>query len=1210
MSSGRGPGDRGNARPCGSRKCRPVSWTARVVLAAMALLAGAPASALDPERALSQYQLDVWQTEHGLPQNTVTAIVRTRDGNLWFGTYEGLVRFDGASFTVFDGKASRFLAKGSTLSLMEDRKGGLWLGRSENVVRYERGVFEQVLDTDVTGHGTAWSICEAPDGTVWIAGSKGLLRWRDGKTTLLTIRDGLPTRRLSSVCVDREGTLWVGTHGGGLVSLGPGDKTFTVRSTKNGWPHDRVLKILPDPSGGIWAGTAGGGLVRLIGETVRVYGRADGLPTEQVDALTFDSNGALWAGTSDAGIAVLRQGRFQTLGSPPLSNDSIWALLGDDEGALWIGTWVGGLNRLRDRKFAVYGVPEGLSNDNVRSVLHARDGSVWLAPAGGGLNRIRDGRVVEVLRQSDGLPSDHVASLCEGRDGTLWAGTYSAGLARIRSGRIEALGKSAGLPGTDVRAIVEDRDGAVWAATTAGVAYSRDGRRFERLATPEGLSLGGVNCFLQDRNGAFWFATSGDGLVRYDATGFKVLTTRDGLVSNRLMSVLEDREGTLWIGSARDGLNRLKDGRLSSIHPEDGLGDGMVQVLLEDRSGGIWTTGNNGFRRLSKEELSARAEGRPGAIHPLAFGRADGLRSTTFAGAQQPAGSVGPDGRLWLPSYRGVVVVDPARIPPAAPPPGVRAEEVLVDGVRRAEPGAIEIGPGRQNVEFRYAPTTLQPLELIRFRYRLEGFDPGWSDVGPRRIAYYTGLPPGRYTFRASCRNGDGPWGTEARLFTLVVRPALHERWWFRLLVPILGVAGAVLAFRLRTFQLRQRQAEMERTVAARTRELSLKSALLAAQSEAAPDGILAIDPEERVLLLNERFAQLWGIPDRPEEATAEPGVPGWILGALADPDEFSGKIRYLGDHPAEESHDEIELKDGRAFDRRSRPLKGDEGAILGRVWYFRDITEKRRAEEELRMLHGDLERRVRLRTAELTEANRELEAYSYSVSHELRSPLRAIDGFATLITSRYAGLLDEEGRRLFGRVRWNAQRMGRLIDDLLDFSRAGRADFTPKAIDMTRSAKKALARAAEHPDFPRAVSMSVGDLPGAVGDAALVGRVWENLVSNAVKFSAQRERPEIRIEGAVAGGEAVYHVRDNGVGFDMQYVGKLFGVFHRLHAADEFEGTGVGLALVRRIVARHGGRVWAEGELGRGATFSFSLPVNDGSASRGGEGSEGRGRV
>lgn len=779
--------------------------------------------ALDPAKALTQYKNDRWQTDQGLPQNTVQALLQTRDGYLWVGTLDGLARFDGVRFTRFDSRSTPELGLGSVHGLMEDSEGNLWIGRSDGASIFRDGRFRVVLNDDVTGGDSVWAFCQGPDGAVWAATHRGLVRWEKGAVRSYRRADGLPTDRLRSLAFDHHGTLWIGTTGGGLVSFSGG--RFRVHGPAEGVPKENIQAVAAAPDGDIWAATAGGGLVHGRRGTFRTWTTADGLPTNQLSALALDSSGTLWIGTWGAGLCRMRQGRFDTLSSAGgLSGDQIWSLLADREGSLWVGTWVAGLNRLRNRHFGFLGAPEGLSHDNVRTVLRTEDGAMWVATAGGGLNRVLGDRIT-TLRAQDGLPSDETSALCTTRDGSLWIGTYVGGAARLHRGRLTRYGVAEGLPGPDVRVLYEDRKGVLWAGTMSGLARF-DGRRFVHV-THQDVPLDRIVTILEDRQGTLWFGTTRKGLVRLRSGRFETLTQKDGLPSDRILALYEDDAGNLWIGTGGKGICRMKADVIKTIGPAQGLWDGIVQTILEDRRGQFWMTCNRGFFSVLRADLEAVAEGRLARLQSRGFGPMDALRSTTFAGSQQPSGAVDRSGRLWLPTYKGLVLVDPADLPGTRPPPMVLLEEVEVLGRTRVPATTVELPPGSQPLAIRFTAATLVDADRVHFRYWMEGLHGDWIDAGSSREAFIPGLPHGQFRFRVAASYDGRSWREAAEPLRVTVRPHYYQTPWFFGLVVLGVLAGAGMLVRLRTHQLRRLNERMRRLVEEKTKELHQANAHL-----------------------------------------------------------------------------------------------------------------------------------------------------------------------------------------------------------------------------------------------------------------------------------------------------------------------------------------------------------------------------------------------
>ncbi|MFZ5983130.1 MAG: ligand-binding sensor domain-containing diguanylate cyclase [Acidobacteriota bacterium] len=855
---------------------RPVA--AAVVAAAFCVPA---ARALDPRKAPTQYIHSYWLSEDGLPQNSVTAILQDRTGYLWLATQEGIVRFDGVSFTVFDKWNTPAIVRNNIRDVCLDASGTLWAGTNGGgLLRMENGAFTVLDSKDGLVFDNVTSLCGTRDGAVW-AGTYGggLSRYKDGVFTNFTTREGLPHNSILTLYEDPiTGDLWIGTNGGGLCRFA-GGRFETVP----GLPEPVVYAVHRGRDGTLWIGTYNQGLCALQNGRLRVYTTKDGLTSDRITCLLEDRDGNLWVGTFGGGLSRLHEGRWSSFTTRDgLPYDVVRALCEDGEGNLWIGTNGGGLNCLHDGPFATFGVPEGLSNDFAIGLLETRDGSLWISTNGGGINRFKDGRFTR-LTTAEGMPNDLIRSLCEDRSGALWVGTDGGGLARVQNGKITTLTTADGLPTNRVIAVYEDRRGILWAGTNGGGLCRIEGRAIQSFS-PTGASTGGlVNLIFEDSRGRLWVSTYG-GLSLFENGRFTGFEGREAIGNAIVTHMHEDARGALWIGTIGSGVFLMRGSRVDRISKAQGLPDDTAYQILEDDLGHVWMSGNRGVYRARIQDMVDCAEGRLPRVPVTEFGVADGMRSAECNGGFVPAGIRARDGRLWFPTIRGVVVVDPDERRFNAQPPPVLVERVVVNGVPREAAAEIVLPPGRNRLDIHYTGLSFVAPERVQFRYVLEGFDPDWVRAETRRVATYTNLPPGKYTFRVTACNNDGVWNAQGASLTLVQKPRFYQTAPFLFLCIVAGVALLAGAVRLRVRSLEARRVVLEALVEERTRELRTANDRLAELS--AQDPLTGLANRRR---FDAHIEAQW-------RQLARTG--GWLSLLMADLDGFKAYNDTYG-HPA-----------------------------------------------------------------------------------------------------------------------------------------------------------------------------------------------------------------------------------------------------------------------------------------------------------------------
>ena len=756
-----------------------------VHIAAM-LIALAPATA----SARTGWHVTSWTTENALPQGVVYSIHQTRDGYLWLTTLGGLVRYDGVEFTVFSKATTRGLRSSRFTTLFESTDGSLWVGTEDGfVTTYRNDAFETISVDGTLAPVFAIGLDRSNRISVWT--SNGLFALHGKRFT----RAGPKVE--TSEALYRTGFAAVTPGGVTLLESGhartlPFVNRF-ARTTHGVTSDERSLWII---DGDRVSRVEDGRVTPVERAVLRDLLRS---PHGPITAFTQTRDGAFWLADSTRGIARVDDSVVEWITpADGLCSLAIARIYEDREGAIWATSLGGGISELRRRAARTYGAAEGLNPENVFPVL-ARHGGLVTGSWGGGVYHF-DGQRFERSLPASGA----VMSLADGGDGSLWVSVASGELLRIHGNDVRRFDGKDGLPST-VRAIHRSPDGRLWFGTNAGLAtLSNDGRFASFLAPSPETNF--IQTIAEDRDGSLLLGTRG-GVLRFrDGRLALIADERTGLSSNAVRAIQVDPDGTMWIGTYDGGINRLRHGRVATITTRQGLFDNGVFTIVED-GGYFWMSSNRGIHRASRRELNAVADGTMSTVSTVALGREDGLLSPECNGGIQPASARTADGLLWFPTQQGIVSVDPRLVRADRPPPPIHVTSVAVDGDEVSPVANVRVSPDSRRIEFRFAAPTTGDSRLIRYRYRLEGFDTRWNEIVGARVASYSRVPAGQYRFLVSASSGDGGWSATPAAVALRVFPPFWQTWWFRVAAAAFVIVTLGTFYRMRVQALQRNQA-------------------------------------------------------------------------------------------------------------------------------------------------------------------------------------------------------------------------------------------------------------------------------------------------------------------------------------------------------------------------------------------------------------------
>jgi ligand-binding sensor domain-containing protein/signal transduction histidine kinase len=738
------------------------------------------------------YTIRSWQSQDGLPEETVQSFAQTPDGYLWVGTSGGLMRFDGARFHLFAHENTPDFKENSVFCLLAARDGRLWIGTDgSGLIEWQNGVFRAYPVAQGQTADFVRAITEDHTGLLWVATDDGLFWAKNGRLERADKPLGLPVFNVHAVLEDRSGRIWVG--GSRLYSVKDGQSreySLPGNDSKN-----KVKSFLQTSDGVIWVGTVGG-LYRLrLGQDH--FEPVAGV-SGTIRSLRETPSGELWAGSIGEGIFRIRGNRVTRLKAPStLISNTVLSIFADSDRDLWIGTQAG-MMRLSRTPVRVLALSEAADSD-FGTVALDTDSSLWAAS--NQLVHVQGGRATPVRFPE--LGDVRVRNVLRSHDGSLWIGTDGGGAYHRSAQGMQHFTTRDGLVNNFVRVFLESKDGSIWIGTDNGVSHI-DAAGMHNFTAQNGLVYNSIRSLLEDRDGTIWIGTE-RGLSQYRNGGFYHDAMTAALGDEKVWALHQDMDGGIWIGTRAHGLYRYRNGQLSHYTTANGLASDSIYSILEDKQGHFWCSGPSGVMLANRAELDAQANDTQQRLSLRIFRANEGGKSAQFYGGTQPAGSLTRSGEAWFPTSQGLWSIRPDELESQLVS-NLNIDAVTVDGRPVPLTEKLSLDAGSSRLEIGYEPVLLRSQDGLRFRYKLDGYDQNWTYASAQqRLATYTNLPAGKYKFLVETWETDHPEHAAQASIDFIKKPYFYRTQWFIVLCALLTALLSIFVYQVRMKQIHDR---------------------------------------------------------------------------------------------------------------------------------------------------------------------------------------------------------------------------------------------------------------------------------------------------------------------------------------------------------------------------------------------------------------------